>query len=73
MATPQYIKDKVDALNCALKRVAKLSQEIESWVESKTDAETAQDFFYDARLDMPFEFDMYEVLEMLEEVTNQGK
>lgn len=68
MTAPKHIQEKAAQLNKALARVAKLSQEIEDWVGSKTDDDYAQQFVYEARLDMPYEFNLDEVLDMLNEV-----
>ena len=63
---PQNIKTKALQLEKALNRVADLASEIEAWAE-KHGAEGTQ-FFYDNRLDMPYEFNISDLLENLDKV-----
>ena len=65
MAAPKYIKAKAEALSRALDQVAKLSNELEAWYATKTDDYSAQDFYYNERLDIPWEFNL-----VLEELDN---
>ncbi len=71
MAAPKYIRDKAEQLDKALNRVAKLSFDLQNYYESKTDAERGQQFFYEQRLDIPWEFDLQSVLHALDEVSEQ--
>ena len=73
MAAPKHIQEKAAQLEKALARVAKLSAEIEDWVANKTDYETGSQFFYEARLDIPYEFDLRETLSMLDEIAENGE
>ena len=68
MAAPNYIKDKARQLNRALSQVARLANEIADYAEKKG---VAQDqFFYENHLDMPYEFDLEELLANLDAVAD---
>ena len=70
MATPKYIINKAKALNKALVQVARLAEELEDWVEKQDTDIDAYDFFLDNHLDNPYEFNLAELLESLDEVAN---
>lgn len=63
---PTYIIKEVEALNKALANVIKHSRTIESWVNKNTNVD-GDDFFYDNRLDIPYEFDAEATIEALQE------
>ena len=69
MAAPKSIQAKAIALSKALDRVAKLSSELEEWYAGKTSDEEAQDFFHSYSLDIPWEFNLEETIEALNEAS----
>lgn len=56
MAAPKYIHNKAERLQEALNQVAKLTDEIEKWCDSK--GVDGQDITYTYQLDNPYEFDL---------------
>lgn len=71
MAAPKRIVKKAEQLERALNAVDRLSAELEEWYASKTDEYVAMEFFCDYRLDIPYEFNLQDVLEALDEVADQ--
>lgn len=63
---PAYIKEEARKLNNALAAVKKHAHTIEAWVENNTNT-SGYEFFMENRLDMPYEFNLAETLEALEE------
>lgn len=68
MAAPKYMKAKAEQLAKAMATVEKLSNEIIDWVDSK--GEDGYDFACNVRLDIPYEFDLSDVLEGLDQVAD---
>ena len=56
MAAPKYIHEKAERLQKALDTVAKLTDEIEQWCDSKN--VNGYDITYTFKLDNPYEFDL---------------
>lgn len=71
MAAPKRIIKKAEQLERALNAVNRLSTELEEWYASKTDEYAAMEFFCDYRLDIPYEFNLQDVLAALDEVADQ--
>ena len=68
---PAYIKEEARKLNNALVSVMKHASNIEKWVDEQTNAES-MDFFYENKLDNPYEFRGYHaLLNALEEAAEQ--
>lgn len=63
------IDRKLEQLAGHLAHVARLANEIQGMVEEEgCGYEEAQQFFYEARLDMPYEFDLNEAKNLLAEL-----
>lgn len=58
---PAYIKEEARKLNNALVSVRKHASAIEKWVDEQTNVD-GSDFFYDNKLDNPYEFRGYHAL-----------
>ena len=71
MAAPKRIIKKAEQLERALNAVDRLSAELEEWYASKTDDVQAMEFFCDYRLDIPYEFNLQDVLEALNEAADR--
>lgn len=69
MAAPKRIRAKAEQLSRALDTVSRLAEELERWYATKTDDYLAMDFFHDCNLDNPYEYDLQEVLDRLDEVS----
>lgn len=68
MAAPKYIIAKAERLGKALDLVAQLAQELEDYADSKIGYELANDFFHNCSLDNPYEFNLAETIEALNEI-----
>lgn len=66
---PAYIENELRLLNNALASVAKHAQRISDYVDRNTDS-MGDDYFHEARLDLPYEFDLSEALDLLVEYVN---
>ena len=70
MPAPNSIRNKVEQLQKALDKVSILSYELEQWYAKKTDDDAAHQFFYECRLDVPYEFDYYKTMQMLDDAAD---
>lgn len=68
MAAPKRIIKKAEQLERALAQVARIANEIEEWAEGH--GADGSDFFYENRLDMPYEFDLDDLLAALDELSD---
>ena len=68
MAASKSIKSKAEQLSKALDKVARLANEIAAYAD-KHGVDQDQ-FFYENRLDMAYEFDLSELLENLDAVAD---
>jgi len=68
MTAPKTIQNKARQLARALDQVARLSSEIEEWAVKK--GADGDDFFYENRLDILWEFDLAHTLEALDMVAD---
>lgn len=68
MAAPKHIQEKAIQLNKALCRVAKLADEVSDWAENH--GADLDDFWYENRLDNPYEFNLADLLDALDELAS---
>lgn len=67
---PAYIINKLEALKKANARVAALTNEIADWADKYTDYGT-MNIIVDGKLDVPFEYDMENAIEVIMKEINK--
>ena len=67
---PSYIINKLEGLKRANARVAALTNEIADWAEKYTD-DGGMNIIIDGKLDVPFEYDMDNAIEVIMQEINK--